>query len=248
VQTYGRVWTWVTLTVAGVGLVTPVVAWCLATPLTFAVALAVACGACRLAGRGTSTEPIRRLGRRLVPAPVVDAGRQRLMQMLPVLAVAAACWSHLLGAPGLALPLVVALLGLPLLLPGRPGCPDQWPDRMSLDDVPEGVEQLVRSDVPAANGTGGAREPEQAARPGPAPHVLWPGPRTLCPDLDDTQLLHAWEASARVLRLHPEAATMLGIVTARARYLDALAERDPDGFGRPLGFEEGEDWTTDPPL
>ena len=76
----------------------------------------------------------------------------------------------------------------------------------------------------------------------------WPGPRTLLPDLDDDELLHAWESSTRALSLRPGPAALLRIVTARARYLDALAERDPDGVARRLSFGERDDWTPfDPP-
>jgi hypothetical protein len=60
----------------------------------------------------------------------------------------------------------------------------------------------------------------------------------LLPDLDDDELLHAWDASTRALNLRPEPAALLRIVTARARYLDALDERDPDGLADRLAMGE----------
>ena len=72
----------------------------------------------------------------------------------------------------------------------------------------------------------------------------WPGPRTLLPDLDDDELQHAWDSSTRALNLGPAPAALLRIVAARARYLDALDERDPDGLARRLAMGERDHWTS----
>lgn len=240
-RTYRRVWTGVTLTVLVVGCLVLVVGWCLVSPWTFAAALVVAYGVRRLAFTGPSTESVGQL----VRAPVVDTRRWYLMRVLPLLPLAVTGWSHLLGTAGAWLPIVDAVLGLPLLVARNHGWPDRLPEDASVDLIPDTVEQLVCSDVVTTDGTSAVLEPGPAAPGGRVAQSLWPGPHTLLPDLDDTELLHAWEASARILRLHPDAAAVLGIVAARANYLDALAERDPDGFGRRLAL--GEDWSDDPP-
>jgi hypothetical protein len=74
--------------------------------------------------------------------------------------------------------------------------------------------------------------------------LSWPGPRTLLPDLDDDELQHAWDSSTRALTLGPGPAALLRIVAARARYLDALDERDPEGLARRLAMGEQDHWTS----
>ena len=246
-QTYRRAWSRVTVAVVAIGGAVPLVAWCLASPLTFAAAFAAGCVARRLAVRGSVTWPVRRHGGLLVEAAVVDTWEWRVLRVLPALALSAIGWTLLLGSAGLSLLLVDALVGLPLLAAALPGGADRWPDGKRVERVPDTVEHLIRCEVTAGEGAGRPREMEQAAASGRVSPALWPGPRTLLPDLDDTELWHAWEASARVLRQRPDPASVLAILTARARYLDALAERDPEGSGRRLALEEPDDWPVDPP-
>ncbi|HMD11190.1 MAG TPA: hypothetical protein VKG90_02540, partial [Marmoricola sp.] len=107
--------------------------------------------------------------------------------------------------------------------------------------VPDTVEEL--SPRTSAEVSSTASSPASS----PVPRS-WPGPRTLLPDLDDDELMHAWDSSTRALNLRPGPAALLRIVAARARYLDALDERDPDGLARRLAMGERDHWTSfDPP-
>jgi hypothetical protein len=234
-----------------VGCVVPLVAWCVVSPWTFAVALAGASWASRIAVRTSWSSVGRRVRHRLAAAPLVDDREWQLVQLLPVLTLAAVGWSMLLGAAGLALLLVDAVFGLPLLAGDRQ---DRWPDGDDVGRVPDTVEELTPAGVVEVVEVVDGREvvlpgrrEEWPAAPTPA-SAPWPGPRTLLPDLDDEELLHAWESSTRALSLQPGPAALLRIVTARARYLDALAERDPDGVARRLAPGDRDDWTSfDPP-
>jgi hypothetical protein len=199
---------WALVTVGGV---VPLVVWCIASPWTFAAALAGGCWACGSAGRTATT----RVGRRLAEVSVVDVGHWQLLRLLPALAVAAVGWGMLAGAAGAALLLVDAILGLPILIA----------DRLSR----------------GASSEESSPAPPTASSPVP---TSWPGPRTLLPDLDDDELQHAWDSSTRALDLGPEPAALLRIVAARARYLDALDERDPDGLARRLAMGERDHWTS----
>jgi hypothetical protein len=165
-----------------------------------------------------------------VPRPAVpafvDACQWQLLRLLPALALAAIGWSMLLGVAGAVLLLVDAAFGLPILVGDRH---DRWPDGPDVGHIPDTVAELA----PAA--------PSATAITSPEP---WPGPRTLLPDLADDELLHAWESSTRALGLRPGPEALLGIVTARARYLDALDERDPDGLARRLAMGDWDHWTS----
>jgi hypothetical protein len=223
-----------------VGAVVAVLAWCVASPWTFAVAVVLAATAWvhRLAG----STGAGRLRPRLVAAHVVDDREWQLLRLLPVLSLAVVGWAALLGASGMTLVLVDAAFGVPLLS----GRHDRWPDGRDVGHIPDSVEGLAPTAVvEVVEGRAVGPPPQPAApRGGPPPgRASWPGPRTLLPDLDDDELLHAWEASARALRLRPGPTALLRIVTARARYLDALAERDPDGLARRLGMDDRDDST-----
>jgi hypothetical protein len=251
VETYRRIWSRVTRAVVLAGCAVPLVVWGVVSPWTFAAALATVCWARRLAVRTSWSSAGRRVRDRLAAAPLVDDREWQLLQLLPALALAAVGWSMLLGAAGMALLLVVAVFGLPLLAGDRQ---DRWPDGHDVGRVPDTVEELTPAGVVEVVEVVERRE---AALPWPreelsaapsAASAPWPGPRTLLPDLDDDELLHAWESSTRALSLRPGPAALLRIVTARARYLDALAERDPDGVARRLSLGERDDWTSfDPP-
>jgi hypothetical protein len=216
VQTYRRAWSGATRALVVMGGVVPLLAWCVASPWTFAAALAVACWAPRPA----------------VPH-FLDARQWQLLRLLPAFALAAFGWSMLLGAAGAALLLVDAAFGLPILAGDRR---DRWPDGQDLSRIPDTIEDLA-----PASTTESAAARSTTAITAPEP---WPGPRTLLPDLDDSELLHAWESSTRALGLRPGPEALLGIVTARARYLEALDERDPDGLARRLAIGERDHWTS----
>ena len=215
-QTYRRVWSVASRALVVVGGVVPLVAWCVASPWTFAAALAAACWTPRLA----------------VPA-FVDDRQWQILRLLPGLALAAVGWSMLLGAAGVALLLVDAAFGLPTLARDRH---NRWPDGLDVGHVPDTVEELV-----PASSTESAAAATMASM---TARASWRGPRTLIPDLDDDELLHAWDSSTHALSLRPGPAALLRIVTARARYLDALDERDPDGSARRLAMGEPDHWTS----
>jgi hypothetical protein len=205
-----------------VGGVVPLLAWCVASPWTFAAGLAVAWWAPRPA----------------VPR-FLDARQWQLLRLLPAFALAAVGWGMLLGAAGAALLLVDAVFGLPILASRR----DSWPDWRDVRHIPDTVEELAATAPPESD----TDSSESAAAPSTTPFTspeTWPGPRTLLPDLDDDELLHAWESSTRALSLDPGPEAMLAIVTARARYLDALDERDPDGLARRLDMGDRDHWTS----
>lgn len=166
-------------------------------------------------------------GHRRAAAAVADTRHRQLLRVLPALALAAVGWSMLAGAAGAALLLVAAAFGLPVLAGERF---DRWPDGRHLDHIPDTVEELAPTAV------------ETPAMTSTSPS--WSGPRTLLPDLDDDELQHAWDSSTRALQLGPGPAALLRIVTARARYLDALDERDPDGLARRLVMGERDQWTS----
>ena len=216
VRTYRRAWIVASRVLVAVGGVVPLVIWCIASPWTFAVVLAAGCWACRSAGRTAFT----RVGGRLAEFSLVDVRRWEPLRLLPALALAAVGWSMLAGAAGVALLLVDAAFGLPILAQERLG---RWPDGREVGDIPATVEEpSYRVSAP----------------------MSWPGPRTLLPDLDDDELQHAWDSSTRALSLGPAPAALLRIVAARARYLDALDERDPDGLASRLAMGERDHWTS----
>jgi hypothetical protein len=170
------------------------------------------------------------VGRRLAEVSGVDVGHWQLLRLLPALALAAVGWGVLAGAAGAALLLLDAAFGLPILVADRLG---RWPDGRDVDHIPDTVEKVSPSTS------------SEVASPASSPaSTSWPGPRTLLPDLDDDELQHAWDSSTRALDLGPEPAALLRIVAARARYLDALDERDPDGLARRLAMGERDHWTS----
>jgi hypothetical protein len=203
-----------------VGAVVPLLAWCVVNPWTFAAALAAACCAPSWAAR-------------LAVPSFIDARQWQILRLLPALALAAVGWNMLLGAAGVGLLLVDAVFGLPLLAGDLHA---RWPDGRAVGHIPDTVEELA----PAPSKESAIASSVTMA----SPSAPWPGPRTLLADLDDHELLHAWESSTRALGLRPGPEALLGIVTARARYLDALDERDPDGLAGRLAMGDRDHWNS----
>jgi len=145
VETYRRIWSRVTRVVVLVGCAVPLVVWGVVSPWTFAVALAAACWVRRLAVRTSWTSAGRRLRDRLAATPLVDDREWQLVQLLPVLALAAVGWSMLLGAAGLGLLVVDAVFGLPLLAGDRQ---DRWPDGHDV----VGAAMLLHDSQPRIDG------------------------------------------------------------------------------------------------
>jgi hypothetical protein len=216
--------------VVAVGAVVPLVLWCIASPWTFAAAFAAGCWAHGSTGRATLTRVGQWLSGRLAEVLLVDVRQRQLLRLLASLALAAVGWGVLAGAAGAALLLVDAAFGLPILVADRLG---RWPDGRDVGHIPDTVEKVSPSTSCEVSSTASS----------PAP-TSWPGPRTLLPDLDNDELQHAWDSSTRALNLGPEPAALLRIVTARARYLDALDERDPEGLARRLAIGERDHWTS----
>ena len=99
------------LALVAVGGVVSLLIWCIASPWTFALAVAAACWARGSAGRTASTQVGRWLRGRLAEVPLVGIGHGQLLRLLPTVALAAVGWSILLGAAGAALLLVDAAFG-----------------------------------------------------------------------------------------------------------------------------------------
>jgi len=234
VRTYRRAWIVASRALVAVGAVVPLVVWCIASPWTFAAALAVGCWAGGSAGRAASTRIGRGVSGRLAEVVLLDVRQWQPLRLLPVLTLAVVGWGMLAGAAGAALLLVDAAFGLPILVDDRLR---RWPDGRDVGPIPDTVEELSRRTSSEVSST------TSSAASSPEP-VSWPGPRTLLPDLDDGELQHAWDSSTRALTLGPEPAARLRIVAARARYLDALDERDPDGLARRLAMGERDLWTS----
>jgi hypothetical protein len=232
VETYRRVWSAATGIVVVIGCLVPVVVWCVVSPWTFTATLTATCWAWRASSR-EAHRAVRVLGTRIVAAPLAEDRGWRLLRLLPAVPLAAVGWHLLLGATGTALLLVDAVYAAPLLARDRKV---RWPDGRDVGQVPDTVEELDR---PACSEVSSAATSTAS--------TSWPGPRTLLPDLDDEELLHAWESSTRALELGPTPAALLSIVAARARYLDALVERDPEGVARRLALGQQDDWTFDSP-
>jgi hypothetical protein len=231
------------LALVAVGGVVPLVVWCIASPWTFAAALAAGCWACSSAGRTALTRVGRRLRGRLAEVPIVDVRQRELLRLLPAVALAAVGWSMLAGGAGAALLLVDAAFGLPILVLERRG---RWPDGRDVGHIPDTVEELAShrtswEETSSAPPTVPSTDSSPMSSPVP---ISWPGPRTLLPDLDDGELQHAWDSSTRALNLGPAPAALLRIVAARARYLDALDERDPDGLAGRLAMGKRDHWTS----
>ena len=217
-RTYRRAWIVASRALVAVGAGVLLVTWCIASPWTFAAALAAGCWVRGSSGRTAWTRVGRQLHGRLAEGSIVDARQWQVLRLLPALALAAVGWSMLAGAAGAALLLVDAAFCLPILVVDRPG-------RCARATSPE------ESPAPSCPASSRAT-------------MSCPGPRTLRPDLADDELQHAWDASTRALDLRPEPAALLRIVTARARYLDALDERDPDGLAGRLAMGERDHWTS----
>jgi hypothetical protein len=164
--------------------------------------------------------------------------------------VSALGWHLLLGGAGTALVLVDALLGLPLLLPVGPSLQSEFEAFKEF----EGIRPNAPPDLPEPRSaldvvTSEPDRPTSAPTAPTAPTEVEKrrGPRTLLPGLSDTELWHAWRASARALLVESNPAARLRIVAARSHYLDALAERDPEWMARQLSTE-GSGWASfEPP-
>ena len=155
----------------------------------------------------------------------------RATAALPVLTVACLGLDAIFGAAGFLLVLLVGLAGLPLLLPRH--APLTVADILAEEAAPEpGRAEPARRAAPAlgpaARGSRASPRPEAAVTtPTPDP-VAGADPG----ELTRTELCHAWQASYRAMLMSVDPAERARIAAARGRYLDALAEWDPDGFTR----------------
>jgi hypothetical protein len=226
-QTYRRAWAGITRIVLVVGGVVPIAIWAVVSPWTLATILVAGLLVRRLGLSRRSVEALGRICREHVSASAHGAVGIRVLGLLPAFLLAALGWNVVLGGSGTAIVLVDALLGLPLLLVD---------EAAAAPPLPTVEEPCWAMPVDVVTTT---RELDDAA----AGFDGWTGPRTLLPDLSDAELWHAWRASSRALDLEPNGQARLLIVSARSRYLDALAERDPEGLARRLGTDGTSDWT-----
>ena len=158
--------------------------------------------------------------RRLVRSHISGADATlevRATAALPVLTIACLGLDAVFGAAGFQLVLLVCLAGVPLLLPRH---------------SPLTVADILAESTPADRA-----EPSQPADPPQSwvPRARDADATTSSPDageLSPTELCHAWQASYRAMLMSADPAERARIAAARGRYLDALAEWDPDGFAR----------------
>ena len=255
-QAYRCAWTRVTVVVLAAGSVVLIGAWALASPRTLAATLAIWWLATRATGPTRSLRALFRRWLRLAGTPEqLEAATARGVGLLAAFLVSAIGWHLLLGGAGTALVLVDALLGLPLLLPVGASLQSEFEAFKEF----EGIRPAEPVDVPQPRSAVDVVtiEPDSPLAPTVPTVPTEPiaptggedrrGPRTLLPGLSDTELWHAWRASAQALRVESNPAARLRIVAARSHYLDALAERDPEWMARQLSVE-GSGWASfEPP-
>ena len=221
---YRRVWICLAVAVLGLGLAAAAVQLALMSPAASAVLLVAGVVLARAAHR----LPAR--ARDLVDEHLTgpDATLEvRATAALPGLTVACLGLDAIFGAAGFLLVLLVGLTGLPLLLPRH--APLTVADILAEDSAPERSEssrpaQPAESPqpwVPRARGEAAVTTPTPDPVAGPHPGELTP-----------SELCHAWQASYRAMLMSVDPAERARIAAARGRYLDALAEWDPDGFTR----------------
>ena len=225
---YRKVWTCLAAAVLGLGLAAAAVQLSLTSPAASVVLLVVAVVLTRMSHRLPAR--FRDLVRSHVSGP--DATLEvRATAALPVLTVACLGLDAIFGAAGFRLVLLVALTGLPLLVPRH--VPLTVADILAEEAAPGQAGRGESSQpaeppqpwVPRARGDVATTTPE----PTPVPESASdPAPGELTP----TELCHAWQASYRAMLMSVDPAERARIAAARGRYLDALAEWDPDGFAR----------------
>jgi len=218
---YRKVWTCLAVAVLGLGLAAASVQLALISPAASAVLLVVAVALTRLSRRLPARA--RDLVHEHLTGP--DATLEvRATAALPALTVACLGLDAIFGAAGFLLVALVGLAGLPLLLPRH--APLTVADILAEEAAPERSEssqpaQPFQPRLPRARGdatvTTPTPDPVADANPG---------------ELTRSELCHAWQASYRAMLMSVDPAERARIAAARGRYLDALAEWDPDGFTR----------------
>jgi hypothetical protein len=230
-HTYRVAWSRASTVVLAFGALVLAALWAVGSPWTFAAALALAWMAERLRWPALSVRCLRRCWQHQVGTALPEAWRVSLLVLLPAFLLAAVGWTMLLGGTGTVVVLIDALLGLPLIYPQDGPVPRSTTTAEMVERVGPGT---VVDLVTASGGAGGVA----------AGLAQWSGPRTLLPALSDTELWHAWQESTRALRHDLTADARMRIVAARARYLDALIERDPGRIAAHFAADASGDWTS----
>jgi hypothetical protein len=183
----------------------------------------------KVAGGWRHLVPRDLVPRELVP---VDWATRWPVGLLTAAPFACAGWHVLLGGQGVAMVGADLLVGLPVLL-------------RSIQRTEQPVGHGVPMWQPTVPGrlTLGADLVPKPRRRGSAPHGLddlspalgsasqpSPDEPRLLEQLSDAELRHAWQSSCRALLMVHDPVGTQRIVLARARYLDAMEQRDPDWF------------------
>jgi hypothetical protein len=229
-RTYADVWWRVALVVAAVGGSVSALRAAFASPGACAALLAVVLVVRRLLRAARSARPAQ------APAVAPEAWRAGMLMLVGGTAFLSTAigWDALVGGVGDLVVIGVALAGVPLLYgEGLLRGPAARAARLTapLPAQPALGDEVLRADGPSSSWP--ARRPPGARETG----------RVLLPGLTDEELWHAWHASTGALQRASSPAVRLRIVAVRARYLDALVERDPTGFAAQL--RDGGDETAD---
>ena len=220
---YRKVWTWLAVAVLGLGLAAAAVQLALISPLASAVLLVVAVVLTQ-ASRRLPTR-VRDLVRSHVSGP--DATLEvRATAALPVLTVACLGLDAMFGAAGFRLRAARRPRRAPAAAAAaRPAHGGRHPGRGggARRCRAEPARRAAPAVGPRARGAAAATTPMTSAS---STRGRDPG------ELSRTELCHAWQASYRAMLMSVDPAERARIAAARGRYLDALAEWDPDGFAR----------------
>ena len=236
-QAYRCVWVRASAVVLAVGGLVLAAVWAIGSPWTFAAVLALGWLAQHLRLPSRSARALRQVWEHHAGPALPDPSCAYLLALLPAFLLAAVGWNILLGGAGTVIVLADGLLGLPLIyLDDDPEPRSTTPTTTtSPTELAEWVGSGTVVDLVATSIEAGDEAPGLAE---------WSGPRTLLPALSDTELWHAWKASTHALGCDLSAEARARIVAARARYLDALIERDPDGLAGRLAADAPLDWTS----
>lgn len=229
-RVYAAVWWRVTAVVVAVGALVCAAMLAFASPMACAVALTVPVVAV-LVKRAHGDGRPRPAGPPIVAPEVWRAGAVMLAGGGCFL-VSAIGWDAVAGAAGDLVVVTVALAGAPLVC---------WEGLTGRLLEPQGGSSVRRqpqvarlASVTPAEPVDPAEADERPWWPAPQPPTSRPESTPLLPSLTDDELWHAWHASTRALRRATSPGVRLRIVAVRELYLDALVQRDPDGFARQI--------------